>query len=167
RMLRQRIAIPGDDLLGQFGMRREDLGSVAPILKANEFVARIAGDLRVPAHHLRGMTVVFVVSGSGREQRDPGVLLQVLHSIRIGSAGQQYERTYFGMPAGEFDDIIYAASAAARANAALVNAGLREQRREGGIEIAGPFCRYLPLEVGSCVVGTWSAAFVYAALVIG
>src|SRR5438067_4603232 len=71
------------------------------------------------------------------------------------------------MTAGQFDCIVYAATATAGANAGLVNAGLREQPREGSVEITGPLRRYLLLDLGSRVLGTRSAAFAEAAIVNG
>ena len=61
-------------------MRTEDLGAVAPVLEADEPVARIARDLREPAHQLRSLAVELVVRGGGAEDRYPRVFLEVFHS---------------------------------------------------------------------------------------
>src|SRR5262245_61596689 len=69
------------------------------------------------------------------------------------------------MTAGQLHRVVRAARSAARADAALVHAGLRDEPRERGIEIAGPLLVQLSLHLRWARLEARTAALAEAAIV--
>src|SRR5262245_41604135 len=72
------------------------------------------------------------------------------------------------MPAGELHGVVDAAAPAARADPAAVDAGLRDETAEGGVDVAGPFLLNHLLAIGRRQrVEALAAALAEAAVIEG
>ena len=122
-------------------MRAEDLGAVLAVLEAREFVPGIPRQRQQKSHAVGRVAVELVVGcGSGKDGQ-PWRFREEGDALRVEPAGEQRERTDFGMPPGEPHRLVHAAASPGGADARLVHARLGEEELVGLVDVARPLLR--------------------------
>ena len=144
-------------------MDSEHVGAVAAVAILLEMVGAAAGEANQPSHHVDDPPVV--VCGR-RKDRHPWRLREELLTGGVGRAGEQNQRLDFGMAARELDGVVDAATAACRANPRSIDARLRDQEVERGVDVARPVLLRDALPLGLWQIGERCAAALTIAAIV-
>src|SRR5579871_2818802 len=101
RLVDQRVNVKRNDLVHQLWVGSEDLGAMLAVLESGKLRTRIAGNIAGPAHDGKGVWVVLIIRGGGREDRDVGAVRNEVVTGNVGGAGEQNQRLDLRMALGE------------------------------------------------------------------
>src|SRR5215469_18691813 len=120
-------------------MWAENLCPMPALLKSGKLRPRIPRKLAKRPHHLDGRRIVFIIRGCCGENRPLRMLRDEIYSGDISRARQQDQRLDLGMPLGQLDHVVDAATAAAGGNPLVVYSGLSDEELVSRVKITRPF----------------------------